>query len=605
MKKLLSFLSTLLLGSSAALAQYTTVSATVVDSDTTTWAKAPYSWSFQPGPNQSNPANYTYNGAPLSAVHMSGSGAANGSGVLSFAPYDVTLIRPVGASYNVRVCPNASSKCSTVNFRPSGGSLSLSAQINAAILAPRFSATSGNYGYNDAETTPTLHPGSTYWNVTSSKGRCYSGSAWADCGGGSGSGTVSGQANGVIPLATAATTIGAQSHLSDNGTTVSSSEPFTAPSLAGTGSNPFINLPSNTTHTFAAGDLAYKTGSFYGGIGTGVSTALEALPTFSNPTSGPVTDPGGWNLYQYNNSSGALTFNMPTGVAGLQRHYRNDTGKTGAITLQLGGSDVADLNGTATTAGGALASAGAAGDDIDLISDRANHWYSNVVKGTWSIPTPASWAVTNAQLGAGTGSFLTSKALPAFSSTLTNPSVIIVDVSAVDSTPTFSVTDSCGSNTYVDCGPGVSKFQTNVNSTQCFIAKNTCTTASLVVTVHDTNSVQYLAGSAIEVTGANATTPVDGTAYSKVQNQTGGAAGSDNLSGGAITSVSNGDFIYAQFNANNAYPTAGTSPNAFTMVGTPAWQEYFVQTSAAAITATASDSTSSDPYTAIVVALKH
>jgi hypothetical protein len=46
---------------------------------------------------------------------------------------------------------------------------------------------------------------------------------------GSGSGTVSGQANGVIPLATAATTIGAQSHLDDGITTAStitSTEPI-------------------------------------------------------------------------------------------------------------------------------------------------------------------------------------------------------------------------------------------------------------------------------------------------------------------------------------------------------------------------------------------
>lgn len=49
---------------------------------------------------------------------------------------------------------------------------------------------------------------------------------------GGGSGTVSGQTNGVIPLATASTTIGAQSALSDNGTTVTSTEPLAAPSVA-------------------------------------------------------------------------------------------------------------------------------------------------------------------------------------------------------------------------------------------------------------------------------------------------------------------------------------------------------------------------------------
>lgn len=192
MKKLITAIGLLLFGSGMGLAQYTTISATVVDSDSTVWAKASYSWSFQPGPNQSNPALYTYNGAPLSVLQ--GSGAANGSGVLSIssAIYDVTLIRPIGASYNMTICPNASSKCASINFKPSGGSLSLSSQINAAITAPRFQATPTNYGYNDAEAILQVHPGSTYWNVTSSVTRCYTGSAWGVCSaGGSGSGTVS------------------------------------------------------------------------------------------------------------------------------------------------------------------------------------------------------------------------------------------------------------------------------------------------------------------------------------------------------------------------------------------------------------------------------
>ena len=56
----------------------------------------------------------------------------------------------------------------------------------------------------------------------------------SSCLGGGGSGTVSGQANGVIPLATAATVIGAQSHMDDGVTTAStitSSENMVAPFL--------------------------------------------------------------------------------------------------------------------------------------------------------------------------------------------------------------------------------------------------------------------------------------------------------------------------------------------------------------------------------------
>lgn len=191
MRKILGYILLLFLGSSSCLAQFTTVTTTVVDASSTTWANAPYSWSFQPGPNQSNPANYTYNGAALASY--SGSGAANGSGVItvSGAIYDVTLISPIGASYNFTVCPNASSKCSTINFKPSGGSVDISAAVNAAIFTPSFNAIAGAYGYNDAEALASLLPGSTYWNVTSSTSRCYTGGAWGLCSS-SGSGTITG-----------------------------------------------------------------------------------------------------------------------------------------------------------------------------------------------------------------------------------------------------------------------------------------------------------------------------------------------------------------------------------------------------------------------------
>jgi len=173
----------LLFVSSLCQAQYTTVTATVVDSDSTVWANAPYSFSFQPGPNQSNPAGYTYNGAALDAAHMSGSGAANGSGVISLSMYQNTLLSPVPSSYNLTVCPNASSKCSTVNFSTSSGSVDLSAQINAAITAPRFQANGNVYGYTDAEAILQLKPGNSYWNVTSSATRTWDGTKWVTSGG--------------------------------------------------------------------------------------------------------------------------------------------------------------------------------------------------------------------------------------------------------------------------------------------------------------------------------------------------------------------------------------------------------------------------------------
>ena len=210
LKRLLGFGGLLLLGSGMCLAQYTTVTATVVDSDSTVWANAPYTWSFQPGYNQSNPANYSYNGAALNSTYLSGSGAANGSGVISITTYQNTLLSPIPSSYNLTVCPLASTTCATINFSTSSGSVDVSSQVNAAITAPRFHPVSGSYGYNDGETIGQLVAGSTYWNVTSNSQECYSipAATWGSCGGGGG-GSIGGSVDsGYMPIAVSANTLG-------------------------------------------------------------------------------------------------------------------------------------------------------------------------------------------------------------------------------------------------------------------------------------------------------------------------------------------------------------------------------------------------------------
>jgi hypothetical protein len=75
------------------------------------------------------------------------------------------------------------------------------------------------------------------------------------CGGG-GSGSVSGQASGVIPLATGATTIGAQSHMDDGNTTsgtITSTEPFLAFSVSTSGSNGGVTGPEGTCASLTPG----------------------------------------------------------------------------------------------------------------------------------------------------------------------------------------------------------------------------------------------------------------------------------------------------------------------------------------------------------------
>jgi hypothetical protein len=127
---------------------------------------------------------------------------------------------------------------------------------------------------------------------------------------------------------------------------------------------------------------------FAGSTQTVISAAILAseLPNVNVliSTTGAVTDPGNSMDYQFNNASGALTFNVPVGVAGLQRCYRNATGKSGAITLQMATSNTVDVAGANGSSAGTLVSGGALGDSVCLVSDAANHWYAYKQLGTWT-----------------------------------------------------------------------------------------------------------------------------------------------------------------------------------------------------------------------------
>lgn len=219
--------------------------------------------------------------------------------------------------------------------------------------------------------------------------------------------------------------------------------------------------------------------------------------------------------------------------------------------------------------------------------------------------TIASFAVTNNGYFHGSSSSVTSQALTTFGSALTNGSLIVVH--QYSTTATYTVPTDTAGNTYVDCGPGIVAWGTNALDAECFYALNTHSTASNVVTLHS-SSAQFLSGMAFEITGAASSSPIDGgsgVGYSIKANAGGGAAGSNALTATSLTPAGNGDLIVAFFPSSSG-SGAGTSPNAFTLVNA-GWiqsSEYFTQSTSAAITATASDSTSTDPFAAIVIAIK-
>lgn len=363
MKKLLAVLGLAFLGSVLAGAQTTAVTATVVDSDSTTWANGTWVLSFQPGPYAGNPAAYTIGGSPLGQSTAYQSGSMNGSGVMSFTTYRSTAISPIGSTWNLQICPNASTPCATLNFQTNASSQDISTAVNNIIQAPRFQAKSGAYGYADSEAIVQITTGGTYWNVTTSSQRCYTGSAWGACNS-SGSGgfpitlgstavaansttpavvglTIDGvspttmafvdatssiqtQLNGKAP-SNAATTVNSQTCTLGLSCTVTAAPSGSAggdlsgtypnPAVAGLKSVPFCTgfTPTNGQAleytTASSPNPCYTAATISGGSGTVTSVALS-LPADFNVTGSPVT------------TSGTLTAafaNTPTGTGGFVR----------------------------------------------------------------------------------------------------------------------------------------------------------------------------------------------------------------------------------------------------------------------------------------------
>ena len=201
-----------------------------------------------------------------------------------------------------------------------------------------------------------------------------------------------------------------------------------------------------------------------------------------------------------------------------------------------------------------------------------------------------AWTLTNT----GSGNSIptrTAVAASAFGASLTNPSLIIAVVGCASGTTVMSVTDTAG-NTYVDSGAGKATFNGSVSGIQIFYALNTSTTASNIVTLNLSPTTGFGTIFVQEWTGGATSSPVD--VFQSIANQLSVAGGANALVITSQTTTLNGDLIIAGFGTITNNSTAGTSPNAFTVVGTPIngiMMETFVQTTAGAIGPTAGDIT--------------
>ncbi len=188
MKRIILALAFLLAGAVNAFAQSTTVSGQVTDAGAQSWNGGSFTFTFVPNP--SFPVGpYTWTGGTLNSTVT---GFMNSSGAYSVSVPSNSAISPIGSTWILTACPNATSPCfSAATTVITGATQTLNATppaIAINITNPPGSSTSA---YTDAEIVGAII-GSQYYNVTSALVRVCQAvtgqacTAWANVGFGAG-----------------------------------------------------------------------------------------------------------------------------------------------------------------------------------------------------------------------------------------------------------------------------------------------------------------------------------------------------------------------------------------------------------------------------------
>lgn len=256
-----------LLSGVPALAQSTSVSATIIDSGSQAWAFGSVQFRFRPA--DSNPTGqYFWNGAPFdksttipqNPLALDGSGAFSGVSVPSN-----NFITPAGSTWTVTVCPGASTPCTSQNLTITGTTQTLSITPPAIILnltVPLLAARA----YSDSEVTGAI-PGTDYFNITDNRTHLciqtgFPPCTWVVINGGAGTVT---SVSGLTPL-------------------FSVTNPTTTPTFV------LLNAPSTTVFGNPTGSPAppgYFPLSSFGGIVNSVTGTANQIT--ASPTTGSVT----------------------------------------------------------------------------------------------------------------------------------------------------------------------------------------------------------------------------------------------------------------------------------------------------------------------------
>jgi hypothetical protein len=126
----------------------------------------------------------------------------------------------------------------------------------------------------------------------------------------------------------------------------------------------------------------------------GAFTCTSITPNIVLDTSTPVTV-GSANVATYHNNQNAtagtaVTYNLPTAAAGLQKcftnSYNGSAADTGVLTIatSASGQFIIFTDGTLSATGGNVTSGGAAADAACVVGIDSTHWQLYVQRGVWS-----------------------------------------------------------------------------------------------------------------------------------------------------------------------------------------------------------------------------
>ena len=317
-QSVISFTLCMLLLAATALAQLTTTTATVQDSDGTQWGNGAYTIVYVP-PSSSSGAP-TVNGqflCTLMGVSCTGnitvSGILGSSGQFSVSLGDTALINPSGSSWKFTVCSAVSSStCYSTNVAVTGASQDVSTQINAVIVPPRVTGVGIPSAYDDIEVSTANY--NMYFRLLDNTLRCYNGSIWNSCGGGGGGGGGNVSTAVALPVDNVITGIGG-SNIQNSGVAISSLAPLASPAFTGTVTLPITGLSQcvgvNSSGVVSGSGTSCNNATSIQGtaISSSSPTASQVLEfngTIYAPTTLTTVTPQGSTCQVQYNASGAF-----------------------------------------------------------------------------------------------------------------------------------------------------------------------------------------------------------------------------------------------------------------------------------------------------------